>query len=131
MAILRLFSALRSQPSRGVGALCFFSLPLGAYAAQELIERLLSAESLPFVAGVEPRFLLGLALQLPFAALAFALGWLALRVPHAFRRLLAGRSHALRRWSGPSLLWTPLLSGPIPRIAALSRGHPRAPPQLV
>src|SRR5712691_1546834 len=77
--------------ARGLGAGCFFLLPLLAFSAQEVLERVLHAESFPFHALYEPRFLLGLALQLPFAAAAFALGWLLLRAGKQLVRLLGER----------------------------------------
>lgn len=127
---LRAFLArARVRESRGVGAGCFFLLPLLAYSSQELIERLLHAEGFPFQAIFEPRFLLGLALQLPFAAAAFLLGWLLLKVGERLIRLIGGpvvsspRNRAVR-------LWVPACVT-LPRVRALSRGHPlRGPPLL-
>lgn len=114
---------------RGLGSGCFFLLPPIAYSSQELIERLLHAESFPFQAVFEPRFLFGLALQLPFAAAAFALGWLLLRAGERLITLLSARRAPKLRVL-PAQLWarpTPL----VPRVRALSRGHPlRGPPLL-
>jgi hypothetical protein len=120
---------VRGRESRRLGAGCFFLLPLIAYSSQELIERLLHAESFPFHAALEPHFLLGLALQLPFAAAAFVLAWPLLAVGRRLLRFL-GRpprpaSHAL-----PPRLWAPT-SVALPRVRPLSRGHPlRGPPLL-
>jgi hypothetical protein len=47
---------------------------------QELAERLLRAEAFPFQAALEPRFLLGLLLQLPFGLLALLVARALLRV---------------------------------------------------
>lgn len=114
---------------RGLGAGCFFLLPLLAYSSQEFIERSLHAESFPFHAVFEPRFLLGLTLQLPFAAAAFALGWLLLRAAKRLVEFLAARP--VPKLSARSArLWTPSASA-APRVRALSRGHPlRGPPLL-
>ena len=125
--VIALARRARGTTRRGAGACAFFLMPLIAYSSQELIERLLHAESFPFQAALEPRFLLGLALQLPFALAAFALGWLLLRLGTRLLRLLA-------RHPQPALplarAWTPQrdFSPPIP---ALARGHPlRGPPLL-
>jgi hypothetical protein len=66
----------------------FATLPPLAFAFQELAERILRAESFPFHAALEPRFLLGLALQLPFAALAVAVARALLRVIERYARAL-------------------------------------------
>jgi hypothetical protein len=100
-----------------------------AYGSQELIERLLNAESFPFHAVLEPHLLVGLALQLPFAAAAFVVGWLLLGAGRRLLRFLGRPPRA----SSHALL--PQLSAPtcveFPRVRALSRGHPlRGPPLL-
>lgn len=121
-------SRLRGRESRGLAAGGFFLLPLLAYSAQELSERLLNAESSPFDAALEPRFLLGLALQLPFAAVAFLLGWLLLRAGRRLIRFLEQRLPRLRAL--PARLPKPATLA-APRVRPLSRGHPlRGPPLL-
>jgi hypothetical protein len=117
------------RESRGLGAWCFFLLPLLAFTFQEISERLLHAESVPFHAVFEPRFLLGLALQLPFAGVAFIVAWLLLRVGKRLLRFLARRpGAALDARSTPS--WA-LAAVALPRVRPLSRGHPlRGPPLL-
>ena|SRR5438105_3368936 len=129
VALRAFLSRARVRESRGVGAGCFFLLPLIAFGSQELIERLLHAEGFPFQAVFEPRFLLGLVLQLPFAAAAFLLSWLLLEVGRRLIRFLGSpavsspRTHAVR-------LWVPACVA-LPRVRALSRGHPlRGPPLL-
>lgn len=117
----------RSRDSRGVGAGCFFLLPLIAYSSQELVERLLHAESFPFDALLEPRLLLGLALQLPFAAVALSVGWLLLDAGQRLIRFLRARRTRKPR-ALPQRLWTPAFFN-VPSVRALSRGHPlRGPP---
>ena len=129
VGVRRLVSRLRGRDSRGLGAGCFFLLPLLAYSSQELIERLLHAEGFPFHAALEPRFLLGLALQLPFAAVAFLLGWLLLRVGQRLIRRLRDRP-VPRLGARPTRLWSPT-TVTLPRVRPLSRGHPlRGPPLL-
>ena len=129
VGIRGLIARFRGRDSRGLGAGCFFLLPLLAYSSQELIERLLHAESFPFQAVLEPRFLLGLALQLPFAAVAFLAGWLLLRAGKQLIRFLGGCPVPTLR-ALPARLWTPATVA-MPRVRALSRGHPlRGPPLL-
>lgn len=120
---------LRRRDGRRLGAGCFFLLPLLAYSSQELIERLLRAESVPFDAALEPGFLLGLALQVPFAAVTFLLAWLLLRVGERLIRLLGKAPLRLLRRRALAL---PVPSALVfPRIRPLSRGHPlRGPPLL-
>lgn len=129
LALYVLSVRLGVRRRRGLGASCFFLLPLIAYSSQEVVERFLHAESFPFQAVFEPRFLVGLALQLPFAAAAFALGWLLLRAGERIVRFLnARRVPKLRAHRGQ--LWSPSALR-VPRVLALSRGHPlRGPPLL-
>ena len=67
----------------------FFVLPPLAFASQEFVERVLRAEAFPFHAALEPRFLLGLALQLPFALLALFVARALSRVVERLVRALA------------------------------------------
>ena len=123
------FSRGRGRESRGIGATCFFLLPLIAYSSQELIERLLHAESFPFHAVFEPHFLLGLALQLPFAIATFALGWLLLKIGKRLMPLLSEIPVEFPS-DQPALLWAHA-GAALPHVRALSRGHPlRGPPLL-
>ena len=127
--IRTLFVRVRGGGSRGIGAGCFFLLPLLAFTFQELVERFSHAESFPFQAVLEPRFLVGLALQLPFAALAFLLGWVLFRVGRRLA-LLFGCRPIPRLRALPARLWAPA-GVALPRVRALSRGHPlRGPPLL-
>jgi hypothetical protein len=129
VCIRALLARVRGRESRRLGAGCFFLLPLIAYSSQELLERLLHAESFPFQAVLEPRFLLGLALQLPFAAAAFVLAWLLLAVGARLLRFL-GRPPSTAPHALPPQLWAPTTVAS-PRVRALSRGHPlRGPPLL-
>lgn len=125
--IRALVSRLCGRDSRPVGAGSFFLLPLLAYSSQELVERLLHVESVPFDAALEPRFVLGLALQVPFAAAAFLLARLLLRAGERLVRALGTRPSRSLRTSPPTV---PAPSAPVfPRTRPLSRGHPlRGPP---
>jgi len=104
----------------------FFALPPLAFALQEVSERLLHAEAFPFQAVFEPRFLLGLFLQLPFGLLALLVARALLRVVRQIARLFArpktGQSTALVSWSPGRTL-------DLRRIPALALGYQqRGPP---
>jgi hypothetical protein len=104
----------------------FFALPPLAFALQEVSERLLHAEAFPFQAALEPRFLFGLLLQLPFGVLALLVARALLRVVERIARLLArprtAQPTGLVSWSpGPTL--------DLPRIPVLALGYQqRGPP---
>ncbi len=123
----RLLALLRGRPRRGASPWLFFLLPPLAFSLQELSERLLSAEAAPFQAALEPRFLVGLALQLPLGLVALLLARVLLRVAERIRR-------ALTRPHPPSLTRrVQALSLPteceLPRLTALALGYPqRGPP---
>jgi hypothetical protein len=67
----------------------FFLLPLAGFALQEHLERLVHTGDLSASVALEPTFLLGLALQLPFALAAFAVARLLLRAADLVGRALA------------------------------------------
>jgi hypothetical protein len=118
----------RRRRGAGVSPWLFFLLPPLAFALQELAERLLHAEAFPFQAALEPRFLLGLLLQLPF-------GLLTLLVARALLRVVRRLVRALVRTRTPrlqgSVSWSPLQAIVLPRIPALALGYPqRGPPTL-
>jgi hypothetical protein len=104
----------------------FFVLPPLAFASQELAERLLHAEAFPFQAALEPRFLLGLLLQLPFGLLALLIARALLRVVERALRELA-RTRTPRLQAGGS--WSLRRAFDLPRIPALALGYQqRGPP---
>jgi hypothetical protein len=93
--------------------------PLG-FAVQEHLERLIELNAFPVGAVLEPTFLVGLALQLPFALAAVMLARVVLALGHRIGRALAARRSArpgahprswrLPRWLRPRLV-RPLASG--------------------
>ena len=109
----------RRRRGPGVSPGWFFVLPPLAFALQEFAERLLRAEAVPFQAALEPRFLLGLVLQLPF-------GRMLLRVVERLVRALArGPTPRLRA----PMRWSLREACDLPRIPALALGYPqRGPP---
>jgi hypothetical protein len=57
----------------------FAALPPATFALQEHLERLIHDGAFPFSAVLEPTFMVGLALQLPFALAVYAVAHLLLR----------------------------------------------------
>jgi len=101
-------------------------VPLLGFALQEHLERLVSGGHLPLAAALEPTFLVGLALQLPFALAALLVA-----------RALAGAAEAVGRGLATApraLALRPLgvaigVDAPRPRLPALALGRAgRAPP---
>lgn len=116
----------RGRRARSVSAWFFFVLPPLAFASQELAERLLNAEAFPFHAALEPRFLVGLLLQLPFGLLALLVARALLRVVARIARALAPRP---RPRLAPSAPWRPRQIIDLPQIPALALGYAeRGPP---
>lgn len=86
-----LLGRARRRRAGSVSPWLFFVLPPLAFWSQELAERLLNAEAFPFQAALEPRFLLGLLLQLPFGLLALLVARALLGVVGRIARALAPR----------------------------------------
>jgi hypothetical protein len=80
---------VRGGTVRELGAGAFAALPPLAFALQELLELSLHTGHLAWHAFAAPTFLPGLALQLPFALLAFVVTRLLLRVAVKVGRILA------------------------------------------
>ena len=116
--VLAVLDGARRRPARRVPAWPFALLPPLGFAAQEHLERLFHDGSVPWHAAGERTFVVGLALQLPFALLA----WLAARVLLAGARQL-GQALARRRNSRPRLA-PPLL------LPSLSPVRPLSPAPL-
>lgn len=96
------------------------------FFVQEHLERALSGSDAPWLAAGDRTFLLGLALQLPFALLAYVAARLLVRVALA----ILGSSPPRRRRRPASETWRPrstLCSGSV--LLAFGRGS-RGPPSL-
>jgi hypothetical protein len=113
----------RSQPS----ALSFAVLAPAIFVSQEYLERLVHEGGFPVDVLLEKTFVLGLALQLPFALAAYVLARLLLRATRAVAWLLAVPNAAV---SDGGSRWNLADAGP-PRLRC---GGPalgaRAPPLL-
>jgi hypothetical protein len=106
----------------------FVLLPPLAFALQEHLERLLTSGDLPHAAALEPTFLVGILLQLPFGLAAV----LAARALVSFARALALRLASPRRPELVSveLSWPPVHDGHRPRLSALALGRSERGPPL-
>jgi hypothetical protein len=108
----------------------FALLPPAGFVVQEHAERLIASGSIPHDLVVEPTFLLGLALQLPFALAALLLTRALYALGFGLGRVLTGEV-ILGQWlrlRPPTLLRRPVsvtLVGP--SVLALGHGQ-RAPP---
>ncbi|MBX5463918.1 MAG: hypothetical protein IRZ28_22885 [Steroidobacteraceae bacterium] len=80
--------AARGRRLRPLPAWAFALLPVLAFAVQEHLERWLVSGVAPWHAAVAPTFLPGLALQLPFGALAYLAARLLLRAAERLGRAL-------------------------------------------
>jgi hypothetical protein len=120
----------RARGKRGAGASpwLFFGLPPLAFSVQELIERLVNAEAAPFHAAFEPRFLIGLVLQIPLGLIALFVARALLRVVRRIARaLVRQRSSVLPRRAPVFRL---PVAWELPRIPALALGYPQRGPPL-
>src|SRR5713226_8747903 len=109
----------RRQRGSAVSPWLFFVLPPLAFALQEFAERVLRAEAFPFQAALEPRFLLGLLLQLPFGLLALLVARALLRV---VERLVCSLARARAPRLQATVCWSLLQACDLPRIPALALG---------
>ncbi len=125
-----LVDAARGRGVRSLPPWAFALLPVVGFGLQEYIERWLAWGSFPWAAALEPTFLIGIALQLPFGALAFVVVRVLLRTARRLgRRLARVRPPRL----GPALC--PLLipaAQPLPPLSSLlsRRLGRRGPPLL-
>lgn len=119
----------RGRGPRPLPAWAFALLPLAGYAVQEFTERWLAGSSFPWWMVLQPTFRVGLALQLPFALLAFLVSRFLLRVAEQVVRLLGEVERPQRLRELPR--WFALLAWP-PRVAILAGGYAgRGPPPAV
>ena len=89
--VLRVAGSRRGAAATAVARWPFFLLPLVGFSLQEHLERFLHLGELPTAAAIEPTFLVGLALQLPFALAALVLARLLLRAADRVGNALRAR----------------------------------------
>lgn len=108
----------------------FVVLPPVAFTLQEHLERLVGTGGIPHDLLLEPTFVLGLALQLPFAVAALLLAHALNAIGFATGRALAYDLTLRRAFAAapPSVLEVPM-SATLTTPSVLALGHgPRAPP---
>jgi hypothetical protein len=123
----RAVRAFTGRPTLQVPAWPFFLLPPTAFAIQEHLERLLgNGDALHAV--LEPTFLVGLVLQLPFALAAYGLARLLTEVAETVGRAIAVRFQAAlpRRTTAVR----PAERTASPRVAQLALGYAQRGPPL-
>jgi hypothetical protein len=128
---MAIHEGVRGAPRAQVGIWPLALVPPLGFAVQEHLERLIELNAFPFGAALEPTFLVGMALQLPFAIAALALARRLLVLGHAAGARIAARRSWLPR-AGAVAQWVRAWPGPQPpRRSILSTGHgERAPPRV-
>src|SRR5262245_16153509 len=117
--------AFRGEAQRPVTSPLIVVLPSIAFVVQEFTERLLHTGQIPWSLVGQPAFLLGLALQLPFALAALLIAWALDSGARAVGRALRD----LPRSGFESFVPEPVRVVVAPRAAGLARGYgERAPP---
>ena len=83
---------VRRRESRPLPAWAFALLPIAGFTTQEFLERWLMGGGVPWWMVEQPTFRVGVALQLPFALLAYFAARVLLRVGRTIGRTLVDRS---------------------------------------
>ncbi|HYA08791.1 MAG TPA: hypothetical protein VEG24_04325 [Gaiellaceae bacterium] len=129
--LLSAVDAARGHPARALPAWAFALLPPLAFVLQEFLERSLHLGTFAWQTALAPTFLPGLALQLPFAVVAYAAARLLLRAAECAGRAFAPARPPVRRAQpaaaplpGEAL---PIRSNPLSRLLA-KRGPPLPSP---
>jgi CDP-diglyceride synthetase len=118
-------AGFKGAPRRPLTSPLIVLLPPIAFVVQEFAERIAHTGQIPWTVVAQPSFLLGLALQLPFALAALLIAWAldsaARAVGRAFRDLPTPEFQAF--------VPEPVRVVAVPRTAGLARGYgERAPP---
>ena len=126
----RVAGARGSSSRRRAAPFAMALLPLVAFAVLELLEGVLHRGAVPWGELLEPTFLVGLVLQLPFAAAGYLVARLLMRAGDALRALIARRRSTPRRTICAGSVRRPPADRPRPAPARTAcRG--RAPPGLL
>jgi hypothetical protein len=128
--LLALFSELRRgaggvASSRSLALWPFLVLAPLLFFCQEHFERLAHDGAFPWGAVAEPTFMVGLALQLPFALAAYLIARLLLRAARSLGRMFASRLRLPSADTG--VRWSAAATAPL-RSRALERCWARGPP---
>jgi hypothetical protein len=118
-------AGFRGERRRAATSPLIVVLPPLAFVIQEFLERLIHVGHVPLTLVLQPAFLIGLALQLPFALAALLVAWALDSAARAVGRALAARP----RPTFPAFVPVPARVATAPRLAGLARGYgERAPP---
>jgi hypothetical protein len=124
---LQALAAFHGEPRRPATSPLIVLLSPVAFVAQEFLERLAHTGEVSLMTVVQPAFLIGLALQLPFALAALLLAWALDSTARAVGAALA----VVPRPSFQVFVPAPVRVSAAPRPAGLARGYgERAPPLL-
>lgn len=116
------------RQSRGLKVWGFGLMAPLVFTCQELFERLAHDGRLSIGVLLQSTFVVGLALQIPFALVAFATAWLLLRAARAVGALFRGTPSVRLRNRLPLVL-APSRRSDTPRLPALALGFgTRGPP---
>jgi len=124
--VLRALATFKGMPNRPAASPAIVLLPPIAFIVQEYVERLAYSGHVHWTTALQPSFLVGLALQLPFALAALLIAWVLDSAAQALGRALAAAPpRPLVRVFVP----LPAYVAATPRLAGLARGYgERAPP---
>jgi len=126
--LLQGLEGFRGRPRRAVFSPLLVLLSPAAFVAQEVTERLVHTGHAAWSLPLQPAFLFGLALQLPFALAALVLAW-ALDSAARATGLALSAAQVARRYD--ALVPVPVRAVATPRAVGLARGYgERAPPLL-
>ena len=115
------------RPVRAPSPWAFAGLPPIGFAIQEHVERMVAGGVFPAHLFAEPRFLLGLLLQLPFALAALVCARLLVTFAHGLARKLG--DPARPKLVSVGFSWALIVSRRRARVSALALGRgERAPP---
>ena len=130
--LLSAVDAARGRPARPLPAWAFAFLPPLALVLQEFLERSLHLGTFAWQTALAPTFVPGLALQLPFALVAYAAARLLLRAAERAGRAFAPARPPVRRAQPAAAAAMPvealpIRSNPLSRLLA-KRGPPLPSP---
>lgn len=122
---LQAAAGFHGSPRRAATSPLIVLLSPAAFVTQEIVERLAHTGQVPWTLPLQPGFLFGLALQLPFALAALLLAWVLDSAARAIGRALSVGP----RFEFPVFVPQPIRVAAAPRPAGLARGYgERAPP---
>jgi hypothetical protein len=122
--------AARGRGVRPLPIWAFALLPVVGFGVQEYLERWLAWGFFPWYAGLDPTFMIGIALQLPFGALAYLAARFLLRSAKRLGRRLA-RVTPPRTRLAPPVAFLPVAQPLPPLSSLLSRRLGRRGPPLL